>query len=134
MSADPAPIVVVAAVIEEGDRFLVTRRPAGVHLEGFWEFPGGKCEPGESHEACLAREIDEELGARAQVGPEICAVAHDYGDRRLELHFHRCRLLGPAQSRLGQEMRWVARDDLASLAFPPADRELIARLSRRDLP
>lgn len=134
MSADPAPLVVVAAVIEEDDRFLVTRRPAGVHLEGLWEFPGGKCEPGESHEACLARELDEELGARARVGAEIYAVTHDYRDRRIELHFHRCRLLDPAQPRLGQEMRWVARDDLASLAFPPADRELIARLSSRDLP
>ena len=134
MNADHAPIVVVAAVIQENDRFLVTRRPAGVHLEGLWEFPGGKCEPGESHEACLARELEEELGARAEVGRELCAVAHDYGDRRLTLHFHACRLLDPPQPRLGQDMQWVARDDLASLAFPPADRELIVRLSRRDRP
>ncbi|HET7619444.1 MAG TPA: (deoxy)nucleoside triphosphate pyrophosphohydrolase [Vicinamibacterales bacterium] len=132
MSDAPAPLVVVAAVIEQEDRFLVTRRLAGTHLEGFWEFPGGKCEPGESHEHCLVREIDEEIGARIEVGREICTVTHDYGDRQIHLHFRACRLLGPARPRLGQEMRWVARTALRTLPFPPADRELIERLSRED--
>ena len=61
-------IVVAAAVIERDDRFLLTRRQRGVHLEGYWEFPGGKCEPGETHAACLVREIREELGVEAAVG------------------------------------------------------------------
>jgi len=121
-------IVVAAAVIEDGGRYFVTRRQAGVHLEGYWEFPGGKCEAGETLAACLARELMEELGAAVDVGGEIFTVAHDYPDRRVELHFLACRLLGEPSPRLGQEMRWVARADLRSLHFPPADDELIARL------
>ena len=68
-------IVVTAAVIERDGRYLVTRRQRGVHLEGYWEFPGGKCEPEESLEDCLRRELREELGAEAVVGEEILSVA-----------------------------------------------------------
>jgi 8-oxo-dGTP diphosphatase len=124
-------IVVTAAVIQRNDAYLVTRRPAGVHLEGCWEFPGGKCEPGESHDACLRREIDEELGVGVRVGRKIMQVAHDYPDRIVELHFFDCELLGDPAARLGQEMRWVARDELRTLDFPPADRELLELLRRR---
>ena len=72
------PVVVTAAIIQRGDTFLVTRRPRGVHLEGLWEFPGGKCEAGESLETCLQREIQEELGADARVTTEIFQVSHAY--------------------------------------------------------
>ena len=117
-------IVVAAAVIEKDDRFLLTRRQQGVHLAGFWEFPGGKCEPGESHGACLAREIREELGVEASVGQELLATAHAYPDRRVELHFLRCAIVGAPVPQLGQEMRWVPRAELALLPLPPADEEL----------
>jgi 8-oxo-dGTP diphosphatase len=123
-------IVVAAAVIEKDDRFLLTRRQQGVHLEGFWEFPGGKCEPGESHRACLAREIREELGVEASVGKELLATAHAYPDRRVELHFLRCAIVGAPVPQLGQEMRWVTRAELPLLPFPPADEELIRLLCR----
>lgn len=126
-------IVVTAAVIEEDDRFLVTRRQRGVHLEGFWEFPGGKCEPGESLAACLAREVREELAVEGIVGDEILTTSHDYPERRVELHFLRCRIVGTPQPQQGQEMRWVPRAELTELAFPPADEELIARLTRTEL-
>jgi 8-oxo-dGTP diphosphatase len=122
-------IVVTAAVIEDRGRYFVTRRQRGVHLEGYWEFPGGKCEPGETLERCLARELQEELGVDAVVGGEIFAVTHDYPDRRVELHFLSCTLLGTPEARLGQEMRWVERGDLTSLPFPPADDELIRILT-----
>jgi 8-oxo-dGTP diphosphatase len=122
-------IVVAAAVIEQDGRFLLTRRQRGVHLEGFWEFPGGKCEPGESHGACLVREIREELDVEAAVGEELLATAHAYPDRRVELHFLRCAIVGAPVPQLGQEMRWVPRDELARLEFPPADAELIRLLS-----
>jgi 8-oxo-dGTP diphosphatase len=125
----PPRLVVTAAVIEEQGRFLLTRRPRGAHLEGFWEFPGGKCDAGESLPDCLAREIDEELGCGVSVGEEIYAVTHAYPERVVELHFFACSLVDPPHPRLGQEMRWVARSDLRSLDFPPADAELIARLS-----
>ena len=119
---------VAAAVIERGDRFLLTRRQRGVHLEGYWEFPGGKCEPGETPTACLVREIREELGVEAAVGNELLATTDAYADRRVELHFLRCDVGGSPAPQLGQEMQWVARDELATLEFPPADAELIRML------
>lgn len=125
-----APVLVVtAAVIEERNRFLVTRRLRGTHLEGHWEFPGGKCHAGESLEACLVREIDEELGCGVTVGAEIFSITHAYPERTVELHFFACRLAGEPRPQLGQDMQWVARSALGSLPFPPADRELIDALS-----
>ena len=124
-------IVVTAAVIERDDRFLVTRRQTGVHLEGYWEFPGGKCDPGETHAACLARELREELDVEVAVGEELFATTHAYPDCAVELHFLRCELLGDPRPQVGQEMRWVARSELGALRFPPADGELIRRLSEQ---
>jgi 8-oxo-dGTP diphosphatase len=123
-------VVVTAAVVERDGRFLVTRRPKGAHLEGLWEFPGGKCEPGESLEGCLRRELAEELGVGATIGGEVFAVTHRYPDRSVELHFFSCAMGGEPSPILGQEMRWVSREDLRSLSFPPADDELIALLTR----
>jgi 8-oxo-dGTP diphosphatase len=125
----PRRIVVTAAVIERNGCFLVTRRPRGVHLEGLWEFPGGKCEEGETHVASLEREIAEELSTRVAVGCEVFSITHSYPDRVVELHFFECRLTGSPVAALGQEMRWVSREELSSLPFPPADEELIKRLS-----
>ena len=122
-------LVVTAAVIEEDDRFLLTRRPRGTHLEGFWEFPGGKCEPEETLEACLIREIEEELGCRAAVRQELLSVAHDYSDRTVRLHFFRCDLAGEPQALLGQEIKWVSSRELRTLNFPPADEALIQLLA-----
>jgi mutator protein MutT len=122
-------IVVTAAVIEDEGRFLVTRRQPGVHLEGYWEFPGGKCEPGEPLADCLRRELQEELGTDAVIGREIFSVTHEYPGKAVELHFLSCRLTGKPAPLLGQEMRWVAREDLRSLRFPPADEELIEVLA-----
>ena len=129
-STPPRLIVVTAAVIERDGRFLVTRRPRGVHLEGFWEFPGGKCEEGETHVASLEREIAEELDTSVLVDREVFTVTHTYPDRVVELHFFECRLTGPPHAALGQEMRWVSREELRSLPFPPADEELIRKLTK----
>lgn len=118
-------IVVSAAVIERDGRFLVTRRQHGVHLEGYWEFPGGKCDRGETHAACLVREIREELAANVRVGDEVFSTTHAYPERIVELHFFRCELLGDPVPQLGQQMRWVPRLELGDLRFPPADAELL---------
>ena len=123
------PLIVTAAVVERHGRYLVTRRQTGVHLEGYWEFPGGKCEPGESHADALRREMQEELGVKVAVGEEILTVSHAYPDRTVELHFYACTLAGDPTPRLGQDMRWATRDDLRALPFPPADEALIARLT-----
>lgn len=122
-------LIVAAAVIERRGRFLVTRRLAGAHLGGSWEFPGGKCDAGESLAACLERELREELAVDARAGDEILRSAHAYDDRHVELHFLRCELLGEPTAVLGQEMRWASRDELLTLEFPPADAELIQLLT-----
>jgi 8-oxo-dGTP diphosphatase len=127
-AAGPEPIVVTAAVIEQDGRFLVTRRLRGTHLEGYWEFPGGKCSDGEPLDACLRREMLEELDAAIDVGEELCTVTHAYPERVVELHFYRCRVLGEVRAVLGQEIKWVGRHDLRALEFPPADAELIGLL------
>ena len=122
-------IVVAAAIVEDRGRYFLTRRLKGVHLEGLWEFPGGKIEPGESLADGLRRELREELGIEVAVGEEVFAVTHDYEDRRVELHFLACTLLDTPVPLLGQEMRWVPRNELRSLEFPRADEELIRVLA-----
>jgi mutator protein MutT len=122
-------IAVVAAVIERGDHFFLTRRHAGVHLEGMWEFPGGKVDAGESHADALRREIREELDADVDVHDLVFDVVHAYQDRAIALYFYRCSLKGEPRPLLGQQMRWVPRGELALLPFPPADAELITLLT-----
>ena len=125
-----ATLHVVAAVVERDGCFLVTRRQAGVHLAGLWEFPGGKVAPGENHADALRREMQEELGTDVAVGDIVSTAAHGYDDRHVTLHFYRCDLLDTPQPQLGQEMRWVPRANLRDLGFPPADEELIALLTK----
>jgi len=122
-------ILVVAAVIEREGRFLVTRRQHGVHLAGFWEFPGGKVADGESHTEALGREIHEELDVNIVVQDLVLETSHEYTDRVVTLFFYRCDLIGTPRPMIGQEMNWVAREELPSLNFPPADDELIRRLT-----
>ena len=124
-------IVVTAAIIERDGRFLMARRLKGTHLEGLWEFPGGKTEPGESLEACLARELDEELGVPCRVGRLRLATTHEYPGRRVELHFFDCEIDGEPRPLLGQELRWVSASELASLPLPEADAGLVALLTGR---
>ena len=122
-------IVVVAAIIEQEDAFLLTRRQRGVHLEGLWEFPGGKLDAGETHAEALARELREELDVDADVQELRFHTTHDYGDRVVALYFYQCQLRGTPRPLLGQQMRWVPRRELTTLGFPPADAELIKALT-----
>lgn len=122
-------VTVVAAVIEENGRFLVTRRQHGVHLAGMWEFPGGKIDPDETHEQALRREIREELETDIDVHELVFDIEHTYPERTVALFFYRCALKGTPRPLLGQEMRWAAREELRTLGFPPADEELIKRLA-----
>ena len=127
----PRVIDVAAALIQDAEgRYLITQRRRGSHLEGLWEFPGGKRDAAEAIEACLARELTEELGARFVVGDKVDTIRWKYPDRTVVLHFYRCRLAsGTIEPQESQAMAWVAPQDLSQYEFPPADRELIARLS-----
>jgi 8-oxo-dGTP diphosphatase len=123
------PITVVAAILERDDRFLLTLRPAGTHLEGCWEFPGGKCDPAETRAEALKRELFEELDIVAEVGELVQTVTHEYPEKTVQLHFYRCQYAGEPKPMLGQEIRWVSRRELASLPFPEADAKLLELLS-----
>jgi 8-oxo-dGTP diphosphatase len=125
-----APLVVVAAVIERDDAFLLTLRQAGTHLAGHWEFPGGKVHVSETHVEALRRELFEELDIVATVGEAVHTVTHAYPEKTVELHFYRCEFEGEPKPMMGQGMRWVPRGELAGLPLPEADRALIAQLGR----
>lgn len=124
------PTAVVAAVIEQDGRFLLALRPDGTHLAGHWEFPGGKVHEGETHAEALQRELLEELDLVCAVGELVHTVTHAYPEKTVTLFFYRCACAGAPRPLIGQQVRWVARDELAGLPFPEADRDLIALLVR----
>jgi 8-oxo-dGTP diphosphatase len=122
-------MIVVAAVIEQDERFLVARRLHGTHLAGYWEFPGGKVHDMETLEQALSREIREELNAGISDVKEIFRTSHAYPERTIDLHFFRGTLTGPPEPALGQELRWITRDEFSTLEFPPADAALLVELA-----
>ncbi len=126
----PLIIEVAAALIQDDTgRYLITQRRRGSHLEGLWEFPGGKREAGESPQDALRRELIEELSATFTVGLKFTTVTWEYPDRTVVLHFYRCALeAGTIEPRESQSMAWVAAERLGEFSFPPADQELIRRL------
>jgi len=124
-------IEVAVGLIHHDGRYLIARRRSGVHLAGFWEFPGGKRESGESLVDCLHRELFEELRIRVDLPVPYQTVRHDYPDRIVELHFFRCSLeQGEAIPIDCDEIRWVLPQELAQFTFPPADREIVRALER----
>ena len=126
------PIRVVAAVIERDGAFLVTLRPDGTHLAGHWEFPGGKVHDGETHAEALRRELAEELDIVGDVGLLVHTVTHSYPEKTVQLYFFRCEYSGEPRPMLGQQVRWVSREELNTLPFPDADRDLIRQLTEAD--
>lgn len=129
----PDRVIVVAAVIEQAGRFLVARRLKGTHLAGYWEFPGGKVHESETQIEALRREILEELNTGILNPRRIFHTAHEYAERVVELHFYRTELTAEPQAMLGQELRWITREEFGALEFPPADAELIDGLINASL-
>jgi 8-oxo-dGTP diphosphatase len=129
---DPAPLmtVVSAAIVDADGRYLLQQRPLEKEHGGLWEFPGGKVEPGESPEAALAREIDEELGLRI-TAPEPFSFASEprSGRHLLLLLFRVSRWSGEPRALEGATLRWCMPDELAGLDMPPADRPLARALA-----
>ncbi|MDG1892449.1 MAG: (deoxy)nucleoside triphosphate pyrophosphohydrolase [Verrucomicrobiota bacterium] len=120
-------IEVSAALIFRRSHLLITQRPQGVHLAGFWEFPGGKLERNESFELCLAREIREELDCDIHVGECIYKTVHAYPEKTVDIRFFCCRLAGIAEPRglACKDLRWVTRDSINTFTFPEADAKLL---------
>lgn len=125
--------VVAAAITDARGRILLARRTEGRDLAGLWEFPGGKREPGETPEQALARELHEELGIDATIGPPLLAVAQQYPHKRLRLDVRRvAKWRGTPRGHEGQALAWVPPDKLPGYAMPPADRPVVAALLQPD--
>lgn len=123
-------VEVAAGIIWKHGRFLAARRPKGKPRAGFWEFPGGKREQGETIEETLTRELCEELGITPQ-GRLVPwkTLLHEYPDIRVSLHFiHVLDFTGEPEPRDGQELRWVTPEEALALNFLPADKSLVAAL------
>lgn len=126
-----SPCVEVAAgLVFRGGKLLITQRPPAAHLGGLWEFPGGKREPDETFEACLARELLEELGIEVAVGDLLESLTHDYPEKTVCLRFYRCRWVRHEPRPIGcPAFEWVGPEALADHVFPAADARLLGRLT-----
>ena len=125
-------IQVAAAVIECQGCYLITKRGPGTHLSGYWEFPGGKLEPGESLETCLLRELREELGVEIKEPIPFMVIQHKYPEKTVELNFFFCSLIPGEIKPLGcAEFRWVPLRELSNFTFLPADKPIVAKLQER---
>ncbi|MBK8172560.1 MAG: 8-oxo-dGTP diphosphatase MutT [Sandaracinaceae bacterium] len=125
-------VVVAAAVIRREGRILLTRRMAGAHLAGLWEFPGGKLEEGESPEAALVRECREECAIEIEVIDIIDVAFHRYAKKDVLLLFYECRLVnGEVQNKQVAEHAWVLPTDLDNYDLPPPDARLVTKLKAR---
>ena len=123
-------IVLVAAValVDRDGRVLLAQRPEGKSMAGLWEFPGGKVEPGETPEACLIRELKEELGIDtwASCLAPLTFASHSYDDFHLLMPLYACRKWeGTETGREGQALKWVRPSQLRDYPMPPADEPLI---------
>jgi 8-oxo-dGTP diphosphatase len=126
-------IVVSAAVIIDAGRVLLSQRKAGTHLEGKWEFPGGKVEEGEDPRAALRRELVEELGIDAEPGAPIEVTFHRYPTKSVLLLFFEASLVPgspPPRPLDVAAVRWAEPADLRDEDFPPADLAVLERVRR----
>lgn len=122
-------IEVVAAIILRDGRIFATQRGYG-EWKDWWEFPGGKIEPGESTEDALKREIREELATEIEVDELLTTVEYDYPKFHLTMHCHLCTIISGDLSLLEHEdARWLALDELDCVKWLPADKDVIEKLS-----
>lgn len=125
-------IQVTAAIIQFDSKILIARRSPGLHLAGYWEFPGGKMEEGESPEICLKREIEEELGLIIQVGDFLLENLHDYGDRRIQLKAYLCELISGEIVLIDHDRYvWVEVNSFHAYTFAPADMPIVDALIKQ---
>lgn len=126
-------IHVVAAIIwlpGSSDRLLISKRQKGKHLQGYWELPGGKLESGESRRQALDRELSEEINIVPLKASSFRQVSHKYQDRSILLDvWEVTSFKGEVKPREGQEVRWVAIDQLTEYQFPAADIPIMAAIT-----
>jgi mutator protein MutT len=119
----------VAVIWNQTGQILIDRRKVGGTMGGLWEFPGGKIEPGETVEACISREIQEELAIEITVGEQLISIEHTYPTFHLTLTVHHCQhISGIPQPIESEEIRWVNIDDLSNYQFPAANIAIINAL------
>jgi len=124
-------IEVAAGLVFRGGRVLIAQRRPEDHLGGLWEFPGGKRRAGETFEACLRRELREELDVEVEVEGLLESVNHEYSERVVHLKFYRCRLRTGEPRPIGcQSLAWVTPFELSRYSFPAADAGLLVRLQK----
>ena len=130
-TAGPALRFVAAALIVRDGEVLIGQRRVDQPMASLWEFPGGKIEPGESPEQALARELDEELGIHATIGPRVTHVRHNYRHGgAVDLQFFAVHeFSGEIDNRIYHEVRWTRLEDLPAYDFLAADRGLIRDLA-----
>ena len=121
--------VAVGVLIDDANCVLLARRQKGTHLEGYWEFPGGKVEAGETVEAALARELSEELGVEIGEILPLMTVSHDYGEKQVLLDVHRVlSWTGEPHGAEGQPIAWVSASSLDDYKVPEANAEIMVRV------
>ena len=124
-------IRVVAAIIVDGDYVFATQRGYG-DWKDYWEFPGGKIEPGETPEEALCREIREELDTEINIGEKISTIEYDYPEFHLSMDCYLAEVkTGELVLKEHEAARWLLKDDLDSIDWLPADRTLIDLLKKR---
>ncbi|MEQ1664462.1 MAG: (deoxy)nucleoside triphosphate pyrophosphohydrolase [Bdellovibrionales bacterium] len=120
---------VVAGIIRREQSVLLGQRPEGGSLPGLWEFPGGKIEAGEQPEVALARELSEELGINATIGPLKFSTTHSFGEMGVLLLFYEVKYwTGQPTTNHHTELRWVKFDEIAALPLPDANRIVLNRI------
>jgi len=120
---------VVAALIWDGDRFLICQRPAHKARGLLWEFVGGKVEPGESKQQALCRECREELDISLRIGDEFMTVLHEYPDITVELSlFHAVISRGTPKMLEHHDLKWITADEICRYEFCPADKEILEKI------
>jgi mutator protein MutT len=122
----------VAVIWNQTGQILIDRRKVGGTMGGLWEFPGGKIEPGETVEACISREIQEELAIEITVGEQLISIEHTYPTFHLTLTVHHCQhISGIPQPIESEEIRWVNIGDLNNYQFPAANIAILQALGVR---
>ena len=122
MTTDSSIIKVTAGIIKSGNKILIARRKKGLHLAGFWEFPGGKIEENESPEFCLKRELSEELGIEVSVDEFFMENIHKYDDKTILLKSYKCRIeSGEISINAHDKIEWITTSEIKNYKFAPAD-------------